>query len=190
MWPELIPTPHSPNTWFPRSILKWPNRISELRNSLWPRGRRRRISSTLSTTVSRWTKPSLYQESFWHELRNSIKWVGGMVWHWAQEVNFQFSKPPLVTEFLFSKRTCMHIPVWHIPDLKWSLEDWESHVLNHNGLWWRVYRKFSPSNLPKLEYINTYFKRTCFSIGRVTIRGSRLNSTWMKRSWLWSTVFP
>ena len=113
-----------------------------------------------------------------------------MVLHWAQEVNFQFSKPPLVTEFLFSKRTYMHIPVWHIPDLKWSLEDWKSHVLNHNGLWWRVYRKFSPSNLPKLEYINTYFKMTCFSIGSVTIRGSRLNSTWMKRSWLQSTVFP
>lgn len=71
-WAELhfdvtwaIPTPHSPNPWFPRSILKWPNRISELRNSLWPRGRRRRISSTLSTTVSQWTKLSLHQESFW-----------------------------------------------------------------------------------------------------------------------------
>ena len=109
----------------------------------------------------------------------------------AGSQNLPVFKTPLGSwECLFSKRTYMHIPVWHSPDLELSLEDWKSHVLNHNGLWPRVYREFSPSNVPKSEYINTYFKRTCFSIGSVTIRGSCLNRTWMKRRWLQLTVFP
>lgn len=42
------------------------NRTSELRNGHWPGGRRLRIPSTLTTTVSQWTKLSLLQGSFWY----------------------------------------------------------------------------------------------------------------------------
>lgn len=59
----------------------------------------------------------------------------------------------------------MHIPVRiYITDLQIIIRRLGLLLVSRDGSWWKMIRLFSPSNSPKPENINTYFRRIYFSI--------------------------